>query len=63
VRPRSGREGALGYVRRDCVSLAQLVGQTVRYKTTHPTLFELGGGVVIVKFTSGTDHVNVLLVV
>ena len=23
VRPRSGREGALGYVRRDCVSLAQ----------------------------------------
>ena len=54
MRPGTGREGALGYeryiagehmdVRRDCVSLAQLVGQTVRYKTTHPTGgFPLGG--------------------
>ena len=31
VRPRSGREGALGYVRRDCVNVARLVGWVTCY--------------------------------
>jgi hypothetical protein len=35
VRPGTGREGSLGCVRRDCVSLAQQTNRAPIYSTTH----------------------------